>query len=264
MVRRQKILIGLVLISTLLLASCQGPGNAEKPRASSSEARELESSETLSTSETSVSSEQTERQESQMTYQPGSLLEAVTENNFKAVQSILKSRDVNLEEVDSNGNTPLLIATQQNFVEIAKTLIAAGGNVNQQNKLQDSAYLFAGAEGRYEILAEILAKTTPDQQIYNRYGGNALIPAAEKGHLANVELLLKDGNVAIDHQNNFGYTALIEAVALTDGSEVYQKIVEVLLANGANSELRDDSGRTAQDYAQEKGYQVINNMLVNK
>jgi len=101
----------------------------------------------------------------------------------------------------------------------------------------------------------------PNQNIVNRYGGNALIPAAEKGHLNNVKLLLLDGKADIDHQNNFGYTALIEAVALTDGSVLYQQIVQELLAHNANKELRDNSGKTALDYAKEKGYTKMIEML---
>lgn len=46
--------------------------------------------------------------------------------------------------------------------------------------------------------------------------------------------LLQDGKVNIDHQNNFGYTALIEALALIDGSEVYQQIVQELFADNSN------------------------------
>ena len=91
----------------------------------------------------------------------------------------------------------------------------------------------------------------------NRFGGNALIPAAEKGHLENVKLLLADDRVNIDHQNNYGYTALFEAVALRDGSAIYQEIVQVLLDNGANKELRDNYGKTAEDYARELGYSQL-------
>lgn len=88
-------------------------------------------------------------------------------------------------------------------------------------------------------------------------GGNALIPAAEKGHLENVRLLLADGNVDINHQNNYGYTALIEAVALRDGSKIYQDIVKELLAYDADKKLRDNYGKSAEDYAKELGYQAM-------
>ncbi|TVS90572.1 ankyrin repeat domain-containing protein, partial [Enterococcus durans] len=140
---------------------------------------------------------------------------------------------------------------------IAKTLVDHEADINQQDGIQDSPYLYASAQGKTEILDYMLKNGEPDQQIVNRFGGNALIPAAEKGHLENVKLLLADERVNIDHQNNYGYTALIEAVALRDGSAIYQEIVQVLLDNGANKELRDNYGKTAEDYARELGYSQL-------
>lgn len=107
-----------------------------------------------------------------------------------------------------------MIAVHHNMIDIAKILVDHGANINLQDHIQDSSYLYAGAQGKTEILAYMLENSEPDQSIVNRFGGNALIPAAEKGHLANVKLLLTDGRVDIDHQNHYGYTALIEAVAL--------------------------------------------------
>ncbi|MCH7320387.1 ankyrin repeat domain-containing protein [Solibacillus sp. MA9] len=196
-----------------------------------------------------------------MAHQSGELLQAVEANNLEKVQDILKDASYPINETNKNDETPLLIATHENYIEIAKALINAGADVNQQDRIQDSPYLYAGAQGKTEILAYILENATPNHQVYNRYGGNALIPAAEKGHLANVKLLLADGKMDIDHQNNFGYTALIEAVALTDGSKVYQQIVQELLAYNANKELRDDNGLTALDYAKDRGYTEMIELL---
>lgn len=71
-----------------------------------------------------------------------------------------------------------------------------------------------------------------------------MILAVEKGHLENVKLLLKDGRAAIDHQNNYGYTTLIEAVALRDGSEIYKQIVKVLLEGEADKTLKNNTERS--------------------
>ncbi|KAF9404329.1 hypothetical protein HW555_014392 [Spodoptera exigua] len=191
----------------------------------------------------------------------GSLIQAVIDNDSEKVTTILQDQNYSIDEVTAKGETPLLIATHENFIDIAKQLIDAGADINLQDQISDSPYLYAGAQGKTEILAYMLDKQVPDQQKINRFGGNALIPAAEKGHLENVKLLLKDGRVAIDHQNNFGYTALIEAVALTDGSSIYQEIVNVLLEAGADKTLRDNTGRTAEDYARSLGYSELLNIM---
>ncbi len=200
-------------------------------------------------------------EEKHMKLQSDNLIQAVENNDLEKVQEILQDPSYPINETNDKGETPLLIATHENYIEVAKRLIEAGADINLQDNIQDSAYLYAGAQGKTEILKYMIEHAEPNQNIVNRYGGNALIPAAEKGHLNNVKLLLLDGKADIDHQNNFGYTALIEAVALTDGSVLYQQIVQELLAHNANKELRDNSGKTALDYAKEKGYTKMIGML---
>ncbi|MEG0256100.1 ankyrin repeat domain-containing protein [Vagococcus sp.] len=199
-----------------------------------------------------------------MSFEMGSLLQAVEEGKEKEVKEILKDKEYDLNEVNEKKESSLLIATHNNQVEIAKVLIDHGADINLQDEIQDSPYLYAGAQGKTEILAYMLKHATPNQTSVNRFGGNALIPAAEKGHLANVKLLLEDGRVDIDHQNNYGYTALIEAVALRDGSKVYQDIVAELLNYNADVTLKDNNGKTATDYARALGYNNMLNQLENK
>jgi uncharacterized protein len=58
----------------------------------------------------------------------------------------------------------------------------------------------------------------------NRYGGNALIPAAHHGHPEVVRELLKT-KIEIDHVNRLGWTALLETIILSDGGPVHQDIL---------------------------------------
>ena len=217
-----------------------------------------------SSSTSDTSSIKQPKEESIVTYPSGSLLQAASANDLKKAEEILKDKSYQIDEVNEKAETPLMIAVHNNQFELAKKLIDAGANVNQQDNIQDSPYLFAGAEGRTEILSYMLAQNTPNQAITNRFGGNALIPAAEKGHLENVKILLMDGRVDVNHQNDYGYTALIEAVALRDGSQVYQYIVAELLNHGADPNIVDNYGKSAKDYANELGYGNISRMLQEK
>lgn len=201
------------------------------------------------------------KEETPMSIAPGRLLQAVSAEDLNLVQTLLDQSTAMIDEQNEKGESPLLIAVHHNMIDIAKILVDHGANINLQDHIQYSPYLYAGAQGKTEILTYMLENSEPDQSIVNRFGGNALIPAAEKGHLANVKLLLTDGRVDIDHQNHYGYTALIEAVALRDGSKIYQDIVRELLAHGANKELRDNQGKTAEDYARELGYDQLLSQL---
>jgi ankyrin repeat protein len=56
---------------------------------------------------------------------------------------------------------------------------------------------------------------------------------------------LIDAGVAIDHVNNLGWTALLEAVILGKGGASHQQIVGLLIDAGANVNLADRDGVTA-------------------
>ncbi|MDT2813317.1 ankyrin repeat domain-containing protein [Vagococcus carniphilus] len=245
----------LLLGASLLLVACS-------PKETKKTTRAIESSaSTVKIEEPEETTEPSEKRIENRFFEKGSLIKAVENNDIHLVNQILQVKDYDINEVNDKKESPLLIATHNNQVEIAKSLIDSGADINQQDAIQDSPYLYAGAQGKTEILAYMMEKSTPNQRIVNRYGGNALIPAAEKGHLDNVKLLLTDKSVDINHQNDFGYTALIEAIALRDGSKVYQDIVSVLLENGADKTLKDSTGRDAEDYARELGYGNMLKML---
>ncbi|MBO0474312.1 ankyrin repeat domain-containing protein [Enterococcus ureasiticus] len=259
MVKREFLLKASLLFSLLLIFSaCQSKKADTKQSIKESTVMTTDKSSAKQSTESNVKNS---TESSNQTFPTGSLIQAVSDNDSAKVQEILKDKNYTINEVNAQGESPLLIATHQNFIGIAKMLIDAGADINLQDQISDSPYLYAGAQGKTEILTYMLEKQVPDQQKVNRFGGNALIPAAEKGHLENVKLLLKDGRVSIDHQNNYGYTALIEAVALKDGSSIYQQIVKVLLEGGADKTLKDNTGRTAEDYARSLGYSELLNIL---
>jgi Ankyrin repeats (many copies) len=74
-------------------------------------------------------------------------------------------------------------------VAAAVLLVEAGSDINAQAANLDSPWLLAGALGRTEILRHMIPKG-PDLSLRNRFGGNALIPACERGHVETVKLLL--------------------------------------------------------------------------
>jgi ankyrin repeat protein len=138
-------------------------------------------------------------------------------------------------------------------------LIEAGADVNAKDQINDSPYLYAGAEGRLEILRMTLTHGA-DLKSTNRYGGTALIPAAERGHVETVRMLIEAG-VDVDHVNKLGWTALLEAVILGNGGERHQQIVALLVKARANVNLPDRDGRTPLQHARSRGYAAIEKML---
>jgi ankyrin repeat protein len=118
-------------------------------------------------------------------------------------------------------------------------LVAAGADVNAQDNIKDSPFLLAGASGDVDILKLLIAATPgPDFKRVNRYGGSALIPACERGHVDAVKLLIKAG-LPVDHLNRLGWTGLLEAIIVSDGGKAHQQIVEALIGAGADVDLAD-------------------------
>lgn len=75
--------------------------------------------------------------------------------------------------------------------------------------------------------------------------------------MSTVRLLAQTKHFPIDHVNRLGWTALMEAVLLGDGSLKYQEIIRILLEAGADKTIPDLEGRTPLQHAKIKGLEEI-------
>ncbi len=94
----------------------------------------------------------------------------------------------------------------------------------------------------------------------NRYGGTALIPAAERGHVETVRTLIEAGT-DIDHINKLGWTALLEAIILGEGGPRHVDIVRLLIDADADVNIADRQGITPLQHARQRGYSEIVKLL---
>ncbi|MDM1503711.1 ankyrin repeat domain-containing protein [Myroides marinus] len=187
------------------------------------------------------------------------LFDAIKKNDLTAVKQLVE-RGVNLEIQNVKGETPLMYAVYLKYNSIAKALIEAGANVNAQDKVLNSPFLYAGAEGNLEIV-QLSLKHGADFTVFNRYNGSALIPAAEKGHIDVVKLLVNYPGYPIDHVNRLGWTALMEAIVLSDGGFLHTNIVDELIKGGVNVNIPDADDITPLQHAQKRNYQGMIKLL---
>lgn len=206
----------------------------------------------------SCSSKQTESKLEDMDKNKA-LFEVVDRGDATMVTKILKDK-LSLEIKNEKGRTALMEAVYKTDNKIATLLITAGADVNAQDSMKNSPFLYAGAEGNLEIVKMALSHGA-NFKVYNRYGGTALIPAAEKGHLEIVKLLVNTPNFPKDHINNLGWTALLEAVLLSDGGKVHTDIVGALIEGGCDVNIADKNGITSLSHAKKQGYTEMVKLL---
>lgn len=173
----------------------------------------------------------------------------------------MPTQAASLDTPDASGRTPLLQAVQAGDLTEAKRLIAAGADINAQAANKDTPWLLAGALGHTEMLAAMLETGRVDYALRNRYGGDALIPACERGHVETVKFLLEKSEIDVNHINDLGWTCLLEAVILGNDGAAYQEIVRLALAVGADPNLPDRDGITPLGNAKEHGRKEIARLI---
>ncbi len=164
-----------------------------------------------------------------------------------------------LEAQDPQGRTALLLASAEDHVPAARVLLAMGASPDTYDNRSDTPWLVTGVTGSVEM-ADVMLRFHPDLTLRNRFGGVSIIPASERGHVAYVRRVA-DSGIDVNHVNDLGWTAMLEAVILGDGSTAYVEIVRILLAAGADPDIGDKDGVTALEHARSRGFTEIASVL---
>ncbi|MFD4960562.1 ankyrin repeat domain-containing protein [Microbacterium sp. NPDC058389] len=157
-------------------------------------------------------------------------------------------------------DSDLIDAAWADDVPRATELIAAGADVNAQDRTQQSAYLVATSEGYLDLLRLTLehGASIDDKDSWN---GTGLIRAAERGHAYVVGALLQAG-IDRDHVNRIGYQAIHESIWLGEDTPRYATTVRVLVAGGVELDRPSGSERlTPLQMAEERGFPTATQTL---
>jgi len=172
----------------------------------------------------------------------------------------LVAAGANVNATDAYRRTPMHVAAYQSHDEAVLALAEAGGDPNLLEADRYDIITIAAVADDAAMVATAVKAGGKASNITSVYDGTALIAAAHEGNWQSIDVLIKAG-APLDHVNNLGWTAMIEAVVLGDGGERHQKSLKLLIDAGADKSITDRSGRTPLDLARERGYDAMVKML---
>jgi ankyrin repeat protein len=165
-----------------------------------------------------------------------------------------------LDARDGYKRTALHVAAYRSQVPAMRALVAAGADPNAlENDRYDIVTIASVANDLPTLKAalEIGCKAT---NITSRYDGTALIAAAHLGHAEVVRELIRAG-APLNHVNNLGWTAVIEAIVLGDGGANHQATLKHLIDAKADLDLADRNGTRPLGLARGRGFAAMVKML---
>ncbi|MCA9839208.1 MAG: ankyrin repeat domain-containing protein [Trueperaceae bacterium] len=179
------------------------------------------------------------------------LFAAVVQGDTAQIETFAKTAE--LEQRDSSGRTALLLAAHLGQHDVAKTLLAAGADANAMDNQSYDILTIAAVNNDIAMIDLALAGGANPGNITSPYDGTALIAAAHLGNIETIERLIQ-AKAPLDHVNNLGWTALIEAIVLGDGGQRHTAVVKALLDAGANPHLADSRGISPLELAKARAF----------
>jgi hypothetical protein len=188
------------------------------------------------------------------------LHQAAATGDTVKIARLVKARGAKLDGRDGHGRTPLMVAAHGRRHGAARALIAAGADLNALDSERYDVLTISGVLDDVAMVRLALAAGANAKLVTSPYDGTALIASAHLGHVEVVRALIA-AKAPLDHVNNLGWTALIEAIVLGDGGTRHTEIVGALIDAGASLDLADSRGETPLALARGRGYADIAGVL---
>ena len=172
----------------------------------------------------------------------------------------LASQGADLNARDPRERTPIHVAAFASQNEALLVLAEVGADMNALDDQSYDVVTIAAVADDPDFMSLAIALGNDPGLVTSPYDGTALIAAAHLGHAEVVRRLIVAG-APLDHVNNLGWTALIEAIILGDGGSNHQDVVRALVSAGADRTIADREGVTPLQHARSRGYTEMVELL---
>jgi hypothetical protein len=189
-------------------------------------------------------------------YSEPSFLERVVKGDAKVVDLFLRS-GIQPDAKDGNEKTALLLAAENNHLDVVKILLAKGAQANARGRNGMTSLMVAARKGYPETVkllidakAEVNAKDNLNGRPVLQYAvwGDAL--ALNERHIETARLLVKAG-ADINAKDEVNNTALLTAVYVAGLGKTEENLgvgmVRLLIESGADLNARNDLGNGVLD-----------------
>ena len=184
---------------------------------------------------------------------------AAHSGDMDALEKALEN-GADIEARDASGRTPLHVAAYASQNEIVRALAKAGADMDALEHRAYDIVTIAAVANDLAMVDLALDLGASAASVTSPYDGTALIAAAHLGHYEVVQRLI-EGGAPLDHINNLGWTALIEAVVLGDGGENHVRTARALVKAGARTDIADRNGKTPLELARTHGFDEIASVI---
>jgi ankyrin repeat protein len=189
------------------------------------------------------------------------LHEAAAKGDVAEIEALIKDGEKpNIQ--DGKSRTPLHVAVYLRQREAARALLRLGANPNVLEIDRYDIVTIAAVANDLEMLKIALDGGASAKNVTSRYDGTAMIAAAHLGHVEAVKMLI-GAKAPLNHVNNLGWTALMEAVVLGNGGANHTATVRALVEAGADVNKPDRQGTTPLQHARRRGYVEMARILEN-
>lgn len=172
---------------------------------------------------------------------------------------VMLQRGLTLQDRSRTGGTALMYAALGNKTDMVSFILErteeSPGYIDAQSTNGWTAAMIAAAKG-FDGVLRTLVQAGANPWLADGYQWTPLMRAIDNRHMKVVDYLLELPIRSVDLQNENGSTALHVATVHDD-----VRTVGLLLASGASTEIRDDTGKRALDIAIENGTDQIVHVL---
>jgi ankyrin repeat protein len=169
------------------------------------------------------------------------IFSCIFNNDLKHIKKIIYDRSIR----NINGLTPIALAYELHRFEILKYLLDNGGDIEEQDFLDETLLFKAFYENKINCI-DFLIKNGADIKCERRYGITPLFKAGIENKISSITTMLLYG-MDINSKNIITGDTLLH-IAVTNN---YPDLAKFLVQNGINTKTKNIDGNTALELCDE-------------